>query len=351
VAAYEQYLQGRYHANLSPMDTDSRPGEYFRRATELDPAYALAFVGLARAHIGQAIYTVIPSELSENFALAGKALDRALELEPNLPEALGAKAEMLLWSKYDWRGADQAVRQALTLAPNEPTLLGTASLLCMLTGQLDKGAALGRQATTLDPLNGEALLNLSSIYAIQRRFPEAEVLRRRVLEVNPKAMQAYSAQADDYLMQGRFDEAVETVMKEPAGWTRDVYLAMALWGQGKISESEAVLQRLKDLGDIAGGLVASVYAYRQDADQAFAWLERGLQARDVGVIGSKTNPHLLSLQADPRWPVWLRKLGLHDDQLSEFIPDYKETKFTPPAAVSPKGAAPVILLPTSLRPP
>jgi hypothetical protein len=91
---------------------------------------------------------------------------------------------------------------------------------------------------------------------------------------------------------------------------------MAYRGQEKTAESDAALQQLiQGSGNVAAFQVAQVYAYRRDNDQAFAWLERALAQRDSGLAWMKADLTLSLMHDDPRWPAFLHKMRLADDQL------------------------------------
>ena len=331
--AYDQYLHGRYYANQFAVENQNKSLAFFRRAIELDPRFALAHSAMAKIYVTRAAGSTNLAETKQNFALAAQNLDRALALEPELADAFGVRAEMLFFGLTDSRAADTALRRALALAPSDPAIHSTAAFIWASLGLVDTGIELARQVMVLDPLNVENRMNLSSCYAVQGRFKEAEVLRREIMALNPSATVAYGlhgAQSMDYVEQGRFDEAVEVAKKEKIDWYRLTMLAIAYLGQGNVAESDRALKELNAIGDNVAIGLAMIYAYRRDRDQAFAWLERAYKNRDTGLMGVRVQPMLDNLRADPRWPVFLRKLGLHDDQLAEFLPDFQKTVFIRP---------------------
>src|SRR5205823_8454119 len=90
VEAHEAYLQGRFFANRhSEKETDQARIAY-QRAVDLDPKFALAWAGLAQAHIWDCNYATEGGQKGFNahLAAAREAVERALALEPDLPEAL-----------------------------------------------------------------------------------------------------------------------------------------------------------------------------------------------------------------------------------------------------------------------
>src|SRR6266567_5142881 len=114
--AFDAYLQGRYFFVRNGGDEDvDKAAMYFERATQLDPTYALAWVGLSRARYRQADRRRIPAE--EGRRLAREAVDRALALNPNLAEAHAQMGVLKLIIDLDWSGADASFQRAAVLAP------------------------------------------------------------------------------------------------------------------------------------------------------------------------------------------------------------------------------------------
>jgi len=97
---------------------------------------------------------------------------------------------------------------------------------------------------------------------------------------------------------------------------RLLVVAMARWSQKRMPEADAALADLiNNNADGAAYQIAEVYAYREEKDQAFQWLERAHRQRDSGLVGLQIDPFLKNLHPDPRWNAFLHKMGLANDQL------------------------------------
>jgi hypothetical protein len=93
-------------------------------------------------------------------------------------------------------------------------------------------------------------------------------------------------------------------------------VSCARWGQKRIPESDSALSELiAKNGETAAYQVAEAYAYRNDKDHAFEWLERARRQRDGGLPILRTDKLLTNLHGDPRWDAFLHTMGLADDQL------------------------------------
>jgi hypothetical protein len=117
------------------------------------------------------------------------------------------------------------------------------------------------------------------------------------------------------MVKGKFEEAAVAAQDDAAEWTRLYVVAMARWSQKRIPEADAALARLTEgFADTDAYHIAEVHAYRGDKDRAFEWLERARRQRD-GLGFMRGDPFFANLHEDPRWDVFLRKMGLADDQL------------------------------------
>ena len=91
----------------------------YQRAVELDPSFALAWAGLAETHVWYCDFSTEGDgrAFDAHLARAREAAARALALEPNLPEALRARADIQLNFDFDWKGAAETLRTALGPGP------------------------------------------------------------------------------------------------------------------------------------------------------------------------------------------------------------------------------------------
>jgi serine/threonine-protein kinase len=319
VDAHQHYLQGRFYSNRGSEKSAGEALVEYQRAVELDPSFALAWAGLAQAHMWYCGYSgeIGRAGFDDHLALAREAAARALAIEPNLPEALLARSKIQLNFDFDWNGAAETVRSALALAPADPALVTAAGTLALARGDTTRAIELYRQAVALDPVNSAARAWLAFILAVTGRFAEARAEYARVVELDPAAPWSHAGLGLAFIVKGKFEEAAVAAQDDAAEWTRLFVVAMARWSQKRIPEADAALARLTEgFADISAYLIADVYAYRGDKDhRAFEWLERARRQRD-GTLGFiRCDPFLANLHGDPRWNAFLRKMGLADDQL------------------------------------
>jgi tetratricopeptide (TPR) repeat protein len=217
---------------------------------------------------------------------------------------------------YDWKGAAETLRKALALAPQDPALLMEAGNLASARGQTTQALDLFRQAVALDPVNAQARAFLATNLSAAGRQGEARAEYTRVIELNPSAPNSQAGIGLTYLLEGKFEEAAEAAQKDAADWARLLIVSCARWGQKRVAESDAALAELIAIASETGAYqIAEVYAYRNDKDHAFEWLERARRQRDAGLPTLRPDTLLPNLHDDLRWNAFLRKMGLADDQL------------------------------------
>src|SRR5437764_560279 len=318
VEAHEAYLQGRFFINRHSEKETNQARVAYQRAVELDPKFALAWAGLAQTHVWDCNYATEGGQKGFNahLAAARDALDRALALEPDLPEALFARAMIQTNFDYDWKGAAETLRKALALAPQDPALLMQAGNLAAARGEKTQSIEFDRRAVALDPVNAQARAFLASALSATGKQEEARAEYARVVELNPSAPNSHAGVGLTYLLESKFEEAAVAAQKDAADWARLLIVSCVRWAQKRVPESDAALAELiANTSETGAYQIAEVYGYRNDKDHAFEWLERARRQRDAGLPGLRADTLLRNLHDDPRWDAFLRTMGLADDQL------------------------------------
>jgi len=168
-----------------------------------------------------------------------------------------------------------------------------------------------RRAIDADPLSMIGPSYVARIYYSAGRLKEAEAELRSNLARSTSSTREHATLAFVLMEQGRGDEALAEARAETADWARQWALAAIYWRLGRKAESDEALAQLgRDHAHDATIQVAQVRAVRGENDAAFAWLERARDVRDSGVALVKVSSQLKSLHTDPRWAVFLRKVGL-----------------------------------------
>ena len=307
--AFDAYLQGHYYFERDSDKETAMAAKYFERATQLDPSYALAWVGLSRARKWQAVTGLVPKE--EGYRLARDAADRALALNPNLAEAHCQMGRIKQQIDFDWTGADASFRRAVELEPGNPETLSLAAFSLSTLGHFDEALSLARQALALDPLNARGWEGLGEIEFHAGKLDEAEADIKKAHELRPDFFLSSFFLSEIYVMQRRPKDALPDIDLVRYDGARAFLHSIAYYALGQKKESDAALMELiANYQAIDPYLIAKIYAFRNQPDEAFEWLDRAYARQDDSLIFTKVEPLLRSLHNDPRFAALLKKLKL-----------------------------------------
>ena len=307
--AHRLFLQGRYHYTRITNADIAAGIEMLNRAVALDPGHALAWATLGQAYPWATGIGLMPP--AEGMRLGREAARRALAIEPNLAEGYTALGLVQHWYEYDWSGAKASFARGLELAPGSADALQAAGMLEYCLGRHDRALELMQRSIEADPLSMIGPSYVARILHSAGRLVEAEAAVRALLARATSSTREHSMLAFVLLDQGRAEEAFAEANAESAEWARLWALSAVTWALGRTVESNEALAELeRKHGDTAAFQVAQVHAIRGEVDAAFAWLERALEAHDAGIALARVSRALSPLHGDPRWPVFLRRIGL-----------------------------------------
>lgn len=310
--AFDAYLRGYYFFEHSAADKDTEMAEiYFEKAIQLDPNYALAWVGLSRVRNWEGNVGLIP--MQKGHQLAREAVQRALALDPNLPEANSQLGRIREYDDFDWAEAETSFRKAMALAPEDPTYINQEAEWSAKLGHFDEALNLARKALDLDPLNAASWTSLGEIRVMAGQLDEGEADFKKALELNPDFWSGPIWLSLIDLMKGQPQNALKEAERIQDAAQRLATTAIAYNALVHRKESDAALRELiAKFSATAPTDIAEVYAGRNQRDEAFEWLDRAYAQHDNGVAEITLNPLLSRLRGDPRFDALLKKLNLPD---------------------------------------
>jgi len=204
--AWEAYQLGRQRLARRTSGSLAEAEDYFRRAIELDPAFALAYVGAAEALIPRIGQTGFPQ--GETLARAEAAIAKALALRPGLAEAVAGAASIAML-RGDYSAAEAGYSRAIELSPSSAAAYYGCSRLYGYTGRNSDSLECAQQAAILDPLSVVINVNLGRALERLGRFGEALDRYRKAIEIDPSVPTSYLLMGSVYAHGfGRLDEAI-----------------------------------------------------------------------------------------------------------------------------------------------
>ena len=307
--AFDAYLRG-YHFFQGNTDKDADlAAKYFERATQLDPSYALAWAWLSRTRNWQVNDGLIPVE--EGRRLSREAVERALSLNPNLAVAHSQMGRIKQQVDYDWAGANASFQRAVALEPGNPEYVWLAALSAACFGRFDEALRLIREAIELDPLNADSWESLAETELYMGQLVQSAANSKKALEVDPDHWGSHINLSRIYVLQGRPQDALPEIEHVHNATYRAHLYALAYYALGRKKESDAALSELITKYHESNAFeIATIYAFRNQPDEAFEWLDRGYAQRDPSLASTKVEPLLKGLHNDPRYAAFLKKLNL-----------------------------------------
>ena len=280
--------------------------EHYEKALELDPNAASAWVELGRVYYLQGGMGWAP--LARAVDRGRQAVERALSIEPDLGEAYALMARIQM-DALDWRAAEASYARALELDPSSANVLGGAAMLSCSRGRLEEARTQLIRSLENDPLSAGTHQVLGTTLRTMGRFGEAEASFQRALELAPEGTLNHAHYALLLVDMDRKEEALREAEREAGEIYRPWALCIVHHALGQRTESDAMLAQLIENGaEDAAFQVATAYAARGEIDQAFEWLERAYRQHDPGLTSIGWSR--AQLESDPRWPEFLKKLGL-----------------------------------------
>jgi TolB-like protein/tetratricopeptide (TPR) repeat protein len=184
-AAYDAYLRGRAFAAGSPFDKPTVEGAIhsYQEAAKLDPTFVLAWARLSSVQSNSYWIGLDPSPA--RLAAAKDSLDRALALDPNLPETHLALGYYRYYGQRDFAGALAEFQLAEKNLPNNVDVLEAMGLIQRRLGHWDEAIAALRRVVELDPRNVNSASVLALTYVAVRHFSDALVIADHILTVEP----------------------------------------------------------------------------------------------------------------------------------------------------------------------
>lgn len=315
VEAYQLYLRGTHHALKRTLPETQRAISYFQQAIDRDPSYALAYVGLADAHISSLAANLPPHEFLPQ---ARAAAQKAVEIDDTLAAAHAQLGFVIFWWDRDWGASEKEFKRALELDPNSATAHVFYAHLLSNTGRHADAVAEAKRAIDLDPLNlrNNALEGQFLIHA--GRTDEALARLRETLEMEPNYFLAHLYAASAYVEKGMYWEALGEARKarEISGGKSvysEAFLGFALAKAGKEAEALSLLKDLLKSANeayVSPYTIALIYNGLGKDDQALTWLERAYAQRAPGMVFLKVEPKWNNLRSEPRFQELLRRMGL-----------------------------------------
>ena len=310
--AYEALLKARYCFGTFRPDLLAHAKECYEQAIVLDPKFAQAHCEYGNYFWGLALAGALPA--NQALPMIRSLAEKALELDPSLPDGHAMSGIVAVYLEYDWKEAERRFRLAMDRDPVSVNVRLYYTWYLQLVGRPAEAVQriiLGLQS---DPLNLTLRQNRAVFLAGAGRDEEAAEGFREVLELNPSMVLAQLALAALHASRGELDQALALCEKAyavaplPSGIG---LLAGLLKRTGDMQRAEELLQKLQpaDAFGIPRGL-AIYHWVLQEFEAEADWLEKAIDQHDpYGALFLRLW-YGRELRSTPRWAGLMRKLNL-----------------------------------------
>jgi serine/threonine-protein kinase len=304
--AYEAYLKARhYHWKFTP-EAMERAKVFYEQAIALDPQFALAQAFYADLFALRANLGMTPAH--ETMPAARALAQRALELDPSLPEAHAVLCFLAAAYDYDWKEAARQFTLATASDAASPWVLAyLAAFYLLALGRRTEAIEQVERAVHRDPLDFVIRAGLAGCLDAAGQYAEAEAHFRQILDLDPNYAPAYRGLASLYAARRMFVEALPFAEKmcslAPWNLRHTGMYAGLLTRAGEPSRGKELIQRLgsgQSYGAPFG--LAIFHTYCGEIDLAADWFEKAIEERSPGVALWLQGAAFEPLRASPRWP-------------------------------------------------
>jgi len=317
--AHDLFLQSRYSQRLATEEDYLYSRSLLEKATQLDPKFALAYASLA------ANYAMMVTDGLERptdaWPQVSRYMRQALELEPDLPEALVVEHAIAFLFDWDWAGAAKArTRFMESITDIDPQYLRAMAVERWALGHIDEALTLARRTRELDP-RSPYLASLEADYLLRSdQFDAAVALYEYAIRTDAQYTNAYFGLAEAKARQRRFDEAIQARRKAHMADGDDRLEAVFANARGeegyrRVDQAWVRLQ-LEELKErertkyVSPLDFARTYAQLGDTEQTFKYLDAAFTDRSPGLVFLKVDRAWDLVRSDPRFVTAVRQVGL-----------------------------------------
>jgi serine/threonine protein kinase/Flp pilus assembly protein TadD len=320
--AYDLYLKGRYHWNKR-LPVDLKKGiAYFEQALAQDPLYAKAYAGLADSYIILGDFNILPPV--ETYPKAKAAALKALEIDPELPEAHVSLAYALTHYDWDWARAEKEFIHAIALAPNSAQAHSWYALFLLVTGRSGEAVAESRRARELDPFSAVVRTDAGLVSYFSRQYDAAMRQFLEAVQLDPSFVMANIPLGGAYVQKKMYAEAIRafeqlsmasSVATSKAHPIPIAALAYVYGVSGRKEDAVDMIELLEEKSKeeyIAPYWMSVAHIGLGHRAEALDWLERAYRERDGSMIFLNVDPIFDTVRSDVRFAALLKKMGLDE---------------------------------------
>lgn len=316
--AMDSYWRGLAESSIHTPEGLNRIINTFQKAVVDDPNCPQPLASLA--HVYERGTNLGFLEPRPTYAKARAAAERAIQLDPSLPESHVYLADAMLTIDYDWNGAQAEIQKALELNANDPMAHEWNGIFLAILGEKEQALREMQRAVELDPLNADRKIFYGELLGMFDHRAEAEDQFKDALQLDPASLLAHSSLIELYSSAGRHDDSVAEWsayfylhgQPDTAESVKSVYRRAGFDAAQHLALEEklALLTRLRDHRYVSAYSFAQVQAQLGNKEQAIFWLQKAYEARDVDMpcLLAEQDTDFAAVKSDPRVTTIIEKI-------------------------------------------
>jgi serine/threonine-protein kinase len=316
LAAYNLYVQGRYHLNQRTDEGLRKATEFFEKAIAESAQYAQAYSGLSDAYSLLAHYGVLaPADV---WTKAASNAAWAVLHDEESTEAHTSLAHVKATQDWDWLGAESEFQRAIALDPRYPTARHWYAMSCLAPlGRLEEALQEILTAQALDPISSIIARDVARIHYYKQDYEAALEQCDHTIELNPHFPPAYWILGLVQEQRGEFDESAaafnRALQLSPQSPLMQAGLGRTFALAGKKADALRILAELQKLSEkryVSPFELASLHFALGQTDEGFQWLTKAFQDRCFDLICLRVDPRWELLRSNSRFNKLFEQLGL-----------------------------------------
>ena len=316
--AYQLYVKGRYSWNKRTYTDLNAAVSYFNQAIDKDPAYALAYAGLADVYSVLGYFGGDPNDVVPKSIAAAQ---KALELDPTLARPHADIGLMKMLYYWDFSQGEAEFRKAFAIDPSDATAhQWFAEVLAYIGGRSREAIDEANRAHQLDPLSPIIAAVQCEVFNYDHQFEKAIGICQKAIADNPSFGADHYRLAWSYWGERKYSQATQEFQIAGQQMNDKSLAAFAAaldegfrsggWPAALRSAIKvSIAQRDAKTNYLGAFWIAQLYAELGDKDHAFEWLNTASQEHNLWIPTLRTDFTLAPLHSDPRYTDLVRKLG------------------------------------------
>jgi TolB-like protein/Tfp pilus assembly protein PilF len=307
--AYDAYLKGCHFLSIHSKEGFEKGLEYFERALELDPNYALSYLGIANSYFLLNSYSFAAG--NETIDVINRAIEKAMELAPNLAEVRATVGTIKYVYEWDWNAAEREFLAAIKLNPNYTLARYWYVVFLMLSGRFSEADEQLQHLALIDPLSLSLNKTYASLLFYQKRYEESIHQAEKTLELYPDCIPVYPAMAICYAMTGEHGKGLDLMQKGYEAAPSPSRLAVLGYLHAIGGDTKKAVKALEEAERQTDSLLMDnfyVYVALERIEEGFDYLENSLKQKELEHVALLVDPRADPVRGHPRFDEILQKI-------------------------------------------